>query len=261
MTFAQVLEGAERLDGGFALSLPEDWHQGRTAYGGFSSALALSAARQVGGDALPPLRSAQLSFVGPLSGPVEVKSRVLRKGKNATWLSAEVLREGQAGLLASFVFMGAVQSTLQLHERPLPEGLIACDQAQPAPFRDSSPLFLRNHFEVRFALPRVAERRPELCWWLRVKDHAAIDPMTGLLLIADALPPGVMPLLPPHVPVSTMTWQCNLLTPQPQTEDGWWLLRSRGDYAQGGCSSQIMEIWNTSGEPVMAGLQSVALFG
>ena len=83
-----------------------------------------------------------------------------------------------------------------------------------------------------------------------------------LVLCADALPPGVLPLLArPAPPVSSMTWQLNLLTPAPATRDGWWLLRSTGDYSENGCSSQRMEIWNAAGEPVSLGMQSVAMFG
>ena len=85
--------------------------------------------------------------------------------------------------------------------------------------------------------------------------------MTEILLIADSLPPGVLPLMHPGVPVSSMTWLCNLLTPTPSTRDGWWLLRSSGDYSEQGCSSQRMAIWNADGEPIASGMQSVALFG
>ena len=108
----------ESLPDGFRLAIPEDWHQGRTAYGGLSTALALTAAVKAGGDGLPPLRSAMVSFVGPLFGPVEVGARVLRRGKNATWISGEVLREGECGLQAGFVFMGPV--TTSLHGRCQP---------------------------------------------------------------------------------------------------------------------------------------------
>ena len=94
------------------------------------------------------------------------------------------------------------------------------------------------------------------------RERDGLDGAMALLLSADALPPGVFPLLMPSIPpISSMTWQANLLTPAPATRDGWWLLRSRGDYAENGCSSQIMEAWNVDGEPVMAGMQSIALFG
>jgi len=85
--------------------------------------------------------------------------------------------------------------------------------------------------------------------------------MVEVLLVGDALPPGVMPLLTPTINASTMQWQANMLTPAPATSDGWWLLRTVGDYAEKGCSSQRMAMWNSDGEPVLAGTQSVALFG
>ncbi|HMO69140.1 MAG TPA: thioesterase family protein, partial [Novosphingobium sp.] len=86
MSLPALLAGAEPLTSGFRLAIPEDWHQGRTAYGGFSAALALAAARKAGGEGLPPLRSAAVSFVGPLFGAIEARARVLRAGRNATWV-------------------------------------------------------------------------------------------------------------------------------------------------------------------------------
>ena len=259
MGLTHLLAAAEPRPDGFALAVPESWHQGRTAYGGFSAALAYSAATQVGGD-LPPLRSALVSFVGPLYGAVEVRARVLRRGKNATWLSAEISRNGEVGLTASFVFMRPVPSVLHLNDRPAPRGIVPLDEAQ-AFTNPNAPAFIQNHFELRFGQPRSADKRPELCWWMRPRDFAGLDPMAAVLLTADGLPPGVLPLLSPGVPVSSMQWQANLLTPVPATREGWWLLRSVGDYAEAGCSSQRMAIWNADGEPVMAGMQSVAVFG
>jgi acyl-CoA thioesterase len=259
MKLPAILAEARPLADGFTTVIPEHWHQGRTAFGGFSAALALSAALRVGGE-LPPLRSAQVSFVGPLAGEVSVNARVLRRGRNASWVSAEIKGEGGIGLTATFVFMGPVESTLHLNDCPPPAELIDLNDAQPFAFHEHTPAFLRNHFEVRFAMPKSAGKLPELCWWIRPTECEQLDPMIALLLTADALPPGVLPLLNPRVRVSSMTWQCNLLTPTPTTRDGWWLLRSSGDYAELGCSSQRMQIWNADGEPVMAGMQSIALF-
>ena len=261
MSFAALIAGAELRDGGFALSIPEEWHQGRTAYGGLSGALALEAARRAGGDGLPPLRSAVIGFVGPVYGAVEVQARVLRRGKNATWIAAEVVRDGAVVLTATFVFMGPVPSAVQLNDCPLPADLIAPEHAKTYINHPMMPTFIANHFEVAFALPRSEEKRPELCWWVRLKDRNTIDPMSELLLIADSLPPGVLPLMRPGTPVSSMTWQVNLLTGAPGTRDGWWLVQSSGDYAENGCSSQTMRIWNRDGVPVTSGMQAIALFG
>jgi len=259
MHFAELLETAVPHHDGFALDVPPDWHQGRTAYGGFSAAVALAAAREVGGD-LPPLRSAQVSFVGPLYGRVKAHARVLRQGKNATWVAVELTRDGEVGLTATMVFMGPVTSSLHLNDCPAPADLIAFDEAKDLAPGGFSPTFLRNHFDVRYALPR-GPKRPEMCWWVRPKVHDGLDPALASLLSADGVPPAVMPLMDPGVMVSTMTWQLNLLTPAPATRDGWWLLRSAGDYSEQGCASQHMQLWNADGEPMLAAVQSVALFG
>lgn len=261
MTFAGLLASAEPLDGGLRLAVPEEWHQGRTAYGGFSAALALATAMRAGGEGLPPLRSAQFAMIAPVAGEVEARAQVLRRGRNATWVSVELLCGGSVAFTASLAFMGAVDSSLHVNDCPVPPGLVSRAEARDVTFTDHTPAFLRNNFTSRHALPPAPEPKGEMCRWVRLNDAQGLDPMVALVLLADALPPGVMPLLTARVPVSTMHWQVNLLTPAPQTDDGWWLLRSSGDYAEKGCSSQRMDIWNAAGEPVLAGMQSVALFG
>lgn len=258
--FAQVLAAAKAIPGGSAVTVPETWHQGRTAYGGFSSALALWQAMQVGGDGLPPLRSAQFAMIAPVAGDVTVTARIVREGRNAIWMAAEISGDKGVGLTASFVFMKPVASSLMVHDRPLPGGIIPVSEAHPF-VNARGPAFIQNHFEVRFAKPRGEQRRAELCWWVRPREHEDLDPTVALLLTADGLPPGVMPLMTAAVPVSTMHWQVNLLTPAPSTLDGWWLLRSAGDFAQDGCASQPMSVWNSAGDAVMAGMQSIAVFG
>lgn len=258
MSLPQVLAAACPIDGGFTAAVPDNWMQGRTAYGGFSAALALVAAQQLVED-LPPLRSATVNFVGPLSGKVDVRARLLRQGRNATWISAEVTGETGTGLTATFVFMGAVEaSRLHLHNVPMPANVVPLDQAMPLP-AGAGPSFAPN-LDRCFALPRTAEKLPEICWWERIRDAQGLDPMVALILLADALPPGVMPLTGP-APISSMTWLINLLTPLPVSEDGWFLLRAAGNYAEKGCSSQDMAIWNSRGEAVAVGMQSIAIFG
>ena len=259
MSLSQTLAAARPIDGGFAAAIPETWMQGRTSYGGFSSALALVAAQQLADD-LPPLRSAQISFVGPLAGEVEVRAKFLRRGRNASWVSAEVVSAAGVGLVATFVFMGPVEtSTLHLNQVPPPAGLIRPEDAVLFP-EGRGPGF-GVHFDRAFALPRSEGKVPELNWWVRLKDAEGLDPMVALLMVADALPPGVMPLMGAWSPVSSMTWLINLLTPLPQSRDGWYLLRAAGNYAEKGCSSQDMAIWNTDGTAIAAGMQAIAIFG
>ena len=56
------------------VKLTDDWLQGRTAYGGLTTALCLESALQKHPQ-LPPIRSAQVSFVGPAIGLLKVSVR------------------------------------------------------------------------------------------------------------------------------------------------------------------------------------------
>lgn len=256
--FADMLAGAEPLEGGFALEITEDWLQGRTAYGGLTSAIALAAARGVSDD-LPPLRSGQLSMVGPLAGRIEARARVLRQGRNATWVAAELTSEGAVGFTAAFVFMRQIESALSIDHYPLPDGVIALEQAHPVPM-DHAPAFLRNHFEVRFAMPQDALGEADLCWWVRPRERGGLHPEVECLLCGDVLPVAVWPLLGFTVPISSMQWHVNMLDPS-ASQEGWWLIRSTSQYAaHGGASEHIMQ-WSADGTPAISGMQSVAVFG
>ena len=258
--FPALLAAATPLTDGLAADLSRSWAQGRTTYGGASAALALAAAQQVGGAGLPPLRSATVSFVGPLAGPVEARARVLRQGRNATWIHAEIVGEGSVGLTASFVFMGEGGSGLELTGCAAPADRVPFDTARPIPDTGHAPSFVADNFAVCFARPPAPKPLPELSRWVRLNARAGLDPMVEVMLVADALPPGVLPLMQPGARVSSMTWQVNLLTSHPVTHDGWWLLRAEGDFAQHGCSSQRMGLWNADGVPIATGMQSIAIF-
>ena len=104
---ADILSAAIPIDGGFRMTIPADWLQGRTAYGGLSSAMALHAAKASDVD-LPPLRSALVAFVGPLSGEVTVTAERLRRGRNAAFIEATIRSEKGIGYRATFVFMADV---------------------------------------------------------------------------------------------------------------------------------------------------------
>ncbi len=255
-----ILSALEPVEGGWRGTIPDDWLQGRTAYGGLSTALALHAAKASDTD-LPPLRSATVSFIGPLSGAVTVRAARLRRGRNAAFIQADVESDAGLGLRAVFVFMRDQASTIDHVAGQAPD--FACpgpgDPVYSGKPQGPGPGFIRN-FEY------VDRREPggdpaEWLRWVRVKDRAGLDPEVELALIADCLPPAAMRLASAFMPLSSLTWLVNLLGPVPATRDGWWLLRARTDYARAGSSSQDMGIWSADGTPVAQQMQSVAIFG
>src|SRR6516225_10431901 len=87
--FSQMIAALERPADHFTIALPSDWLQGRTAYGGLSAALCLQATLRTFPD-LPPLRSAQFSFIGPATGALRVTANMLRQGKSTAFTSADL---------------------------------------------------------------------------------------------------------------------------------------------------------------------------
>ena len=250
-----ILADAAPIDGGFRAMIPTDWLQGRTAYGGLSSALALHAAQTSEPD-LPPLRSAMVTFVGPLAGEVTVTATKLRRGRNAAFIQSDIVSEAGLGYRATFVFMNAIESQIARDERP--RGPI------PPPAPDATlyvgpAQFFTGNFE--FLDTKDGLGPAEWLRWARLRERDGIDPMVEVLALADGLPPAALKLLGKMpAPISSLTWQVNLLTPTPTTTDGWWLLSAETHFAAHGTSSQTMRMWNADGELVAEGMQSVALF-
>ena len=253
---ADLLAEAEPDEGGLVVNIPPAWSQGRTTYGGLSSALALYAAQRCAPD-LPPLSSVQVAFVGPLAGTVFVSAEMLRRGRNSAFVQTDIMSKAGLGYRATFVFMGPRESSIDFVKSP------RHDEAPPS--RDAKLYsgpgdFFTGMFEfLDVKAPNLGPA--EFLRWARLRERDELDPMIELIAIADSLPPGAFKLLDGRMaPVSSLNWMINLLTPSPSSDDGWWLLHSRSDHTRHGSSSQTMALFNSAGDRVAEGMQSVALF-
>lgn len=253
---ADILAGAARTGEGFTTSVPADWMQGRTAYGGLSAALELQAALEAEPD-LPPLRSAQVAFIGPLAGDATVTATKLRRGRNAAFLQSDVVSDAGLGLRATFVFMAPLASALA-HD--------AAERASVPPPSATADLytgpegFFTGNFD--FLDRKDAAGPAEWLRWARLRARDGLHPFVELMAVGDALPPAAFKLIQERqTPLSSLNWQINFQTAEPRTTDGWWLLHADAATAHHGYSTQRMAIWNAAGEPVAEAMQSVAIFG
>ena len=249
----------------FRAHISEDWMQGRTTYGGLSAALALAAAKQ----AFPgeqPLRSALISFIGPVAGDCEITVRKVRESKSSRFIMAEVTStsdEGDVayGTHALFTFSKARESHIDHHNLPMP-AIAPPEDLTPLPAHPARPAFTR-HFDMRPANGSellMAQDEAEILAWVRFDEAPSADTDIGLLALGDALPPAALTLFRQFGPVSSMNWTVHMLVDKPQTRDGWWLLHSRAEHSQRGFSVQEMTVWNRDGEAVARGGQGVGLF-
>lgn len=253
---ADILAAAARTDQGLRTAIPADWMQGRTSYGGLSAALALQAALE-GEPDLPPLRSAQIAFIGPLAGEVTVTATKLRRGRNAAFIQSDIVSEAGLGLRANFVFMAPLASAIahDVAER----AAFAPPPGGAALYTGPDDFFTGN---FNFFDHREGTGPAEWLRWARLRARDSLHPFVELMAIGDALPPAAFKLAEERrTPLSSLNWQINFQTATPRTEQGWWLLHASAATARDGYSSQRMAIWNAAGEPVAEAMQGVAIFG
>ncbi len=262
--YSALVAGLDRLaNGRIHAVIPEDWMQGRTTYGGLTAALCHEAARRVAGGR--PLKAVQVSFVGPSAGDVVISPTVLREGKNTAIVSTDLVTEAGIAARCLFTFATPRRSHLAVNHLAPPIPLKAPEDC-PAYFRaGAGPAFAR-HFEVcqmAGPAPFSGGDTADVYLWLRHGDAAArtgsFDP-THLLAIGDVPPPAAMSMMREPGMLSSMTWMVEFLIPEPETEGGWWLSRSHAETVIDGYSAQAMTLWNRSGDPVMVGRQTVAIF-
>ena len=246
---------------GHQVDIPKNWRQGRTTYGGLTAALMLANVTKNFED-LPPLRSALVNFVGPVTESPILSSNLQRQGRNVTNISAQAKIGEQAVGRAEFLF-GATRNSNINADLPSPPAS-APEETElftPEAIRDFVPGFFHN-FDTRL----IAGGRPlmgdegYIRTWSRHKHEGSRLGIESLLCIGDVLPPAAMPLMKTFAAISSMSWIFNVLVDEPVTDDGWWHIESRLTAARGGYSSQVMRIWNTEGQLVIEGLQSIAIF-
>ena len=257
-----ILEGVQITDGGYLYTVPPGWKQGRTIYGGLTSGLSLhSAMKQF--DDLPPLRSAQINFIGPVTGEPIFKARLLRRGRNVTSICVEGYVEEK--LVSHIVFIFAIsRSSIINQDFPPPPAPTPEDTPYffPPQMKKMVPGFIQN-FETRLLegnLPMSSAKTPNMRVWARMVDVPSREGMISLLTLGDLLPPAASPLMTQFAPISSANWTINFVREDITTRAGWWHVETKLTAAGSGYSSQIMRYWNADGVLVAEAMQFVTIF-
>jgi len=251
--------GVGNDESSYKAEITQSWMQGRTTYGGLSAAICLAAVTKSFPD-LPPLRSAQINFIGPVGGEVNIETKVLRQGRSVAYVSAEMF--GEKGLATSAVFCFGAARDSKLNDDFIDTPNVPSVEESEDFFKQKQGPGFTSHFDCLSAkggFPASGSAESEHFIWVRHKDKSATD-LAALIGIADMPPPAVLPMFTEFAPISSMTWMFNIMNNNTATEDGWWLMRTAAEYAHQGYSSQDMQIWNRAGELVLTGRQNVAIF-
>ena len=249
----------ETLSADAPISIPANWLQGRTAYGGLSAAMALHLVRQGSEEGLPPLKAAHISFVGPVTESARFETEILRKGKSVTQIGADFRVNDALSMRASFIFGAARASQIQ-HIRVQPP-TVEKPESYPLLLGEAAQIGHFRNFDIRFvsdARPVSGAEVPEMLAWVRLQESDGVAAEVAMLALGDFLPPASMALFKEPAPISSMTWSIDF--PRPASHSAWFLQRSRSLVAADGYSYQIMEMWDEAGNLVLISTQTVAIF-
>lgn len=257
-----LAEIVSRVDATTPVAVPDTWTQGRTAYGGLTAALSVTAARQAIGDDPAPLRSAHFAFTAPATDSVALTGTVLRQGRSVSSVSVQAVSQGQVAAQSTVVFA-----------RPRPSAVVHdLLHAPDVPDADSCPPFAdaddpRPAFAVNFDMRRAGgggpldpAGAPRYLAWVRHRDAAGVDPYVALIALGDALPPAATAVFEDWAPVSTITWDVHVCRDDLVDGSGWFLIDSDGDHAAGGYSHQTMRVYDADRRAVLVATQTVAVF-
>lgn len=206
---------------------------------------------------LPPLRSCQIAFTGPLSGELTAKTDMLRRGRNTAFVQADLFGEKGLGLHCNFIFAASRETSITAFEMEKPEFPPIPNDAD---LHSGPPQFFTSKMEFVGKRIDTSIKTHRLTRWMRLKNREGLDPVAEILCMGDSLPPSIMGMLDKNAMVSSMNWQVNIVADKIITENGWWLIDSRTHHADHGASSQYMSIWNSERKLIATGMQSVAYY-
>lgn len=262
--FADIIQTVQPLeDSTFRVNLPEDWLQGRTAFGGLSSAVIVEAmSRLVPADR--PLRTMAVSFVGPaLAGEQCIHLRMLRQGGSVSHIQGELLCDGLVATSINAAFGKAINNPADIAADSRPPDLRAPADCEAMPYVEGfTPAFTR-HFEMRFergAMPMSGADTADYGVWLRFREPTPID-TPALVAIGDMPPlPGLNMGKPPCVG-SSLSWYLEFpISLENIDPAGWWYYDYRAQAASSGYFNNNGSVWAPDGRAAMFTRQVAMVF-
>ncbi len=251
------------------ITIPANWGQGRTVYGGLTAALIYQCLQQQVQADRPdehrPIRYFNLSFIGPLlaNEPIRFEVERLRAGRSATQLIAYVKQADQICVIAQACFGIERESTIhvtapQTHDMPLPK---RANFIPPIP--KVVPRFLR-HVDIKLQAGRMPFMRSKtdfLHGWMRFSQAPSSFTDAHLIALIDAWPCTVLQQLKKPAAASTMNWNLEFTqtATAPQAHD-WLAYQATTAHAAAGYVFGDAHVWNQAGELLALSRQTVGVF-
>lgn len=248
------------------IDLPAGWLQGRTIFGGLTTALMLHKSIWRVDNPQQRLLTVSVSFVAPVQEkPVKVTVEILRRGKSVTSVEARLWQDDQVMsiMLASF---GAERTSVinvqQQRQAPIyPEP----EQLNILPYHPLMPQCYQN-FDLAWAeggYPCSASPQADFGGWFRFSEtFFSNGQMTTpeFLALLDIWPAGVFPVLKTPAPGSSLSWYVTLLGEIDFQRLDWMKYKVFTDHAENGYATEYAHIWNANDQLIAISRQTVTIF-
>ena len=264
-TFAELMEqvvvDADR--GRAVASVPADWGQGRSAFGGLIAASALQAMRRLAPADRRP-RSLLVAFVGPVApGSVEIELAALRHGGSVSHLEARVIQGGEVCCVVLGALGADRRSAVAVSAPPRPAARPP-DELPELPYVPGVFPAFTQHLAFKWAagpMPYSGAAQASFGGWCRLRAPACGLADEQVLVLVDAWPPPVTTQLSAAAPASSVTWSVEVLqTREDEDEDGWWYLQAETDSAGAGYGNTRAALWAPSGALAALSRQVVVVY-
>jgi acyl-CoA thioesterase len=262
----------EMLDGAAAgaTTVAPGWGQGRATFGGLVAGLLVARAEALCADPQRRLRSASVSFVGPVTpGPATVEGEVLRAGSSVTQVQARIVQEGEVRAAMIAGFGGGRDTRIALDSaarNPRPE-LPAPETVQPIAYVEGITPEFFQHVDMRFAsgsVPFAGAGEPDFGGWMRFAEPTSRFGDRELMALTDVWPPAIAPLLDKPAPMSTLAWTFEPVAGPPPGEtdapDAFWQYQVHTHASGHGYAHATARVWDERGTLRAISHQTIAYF-
>ncbi|WP_440056666.1 acyl-CoA thioesterase (plasmid) [Pseudoalteromonas sp. T1lg65] len=263
MNFDDIIQSPLLQQPHCEMMFPENWCQGRTAFGGLSAAIAVANMKHQ----LPDPRrllSVSVNFIGPLlhSQPFSIETTILRSGKNATQMQTRLSQDGQVCLIALGCFGKHRTSNIEVFNDDS-HSLETVNPEQVLPYQEGVMPAFFQHVALnaqRGAMPFSAAPSSHLGGWMRFKQQQIRQNELHAMALADAWPPTLLQMCNAPSPASSMSWYIEFLTDIDLSAEQWFGFEAITHHSQHGYGIEDAKIWSQSGQLLALSRQTVAIF-
>lgn len=249
---------------GQTMTVPASWGQGRTAFGGLSAALLYQAMTNELADERE-LRVQTLQFVAPLmtDEPFTLRVTHLRDGKNVTQMQAQLIQHEQVAVQAIAAFGKQRKSKIAIDTEPttLP---MAPEKANWIPQIPKVIPKFHRHIDLKIdqgGAPFTGKKTAEYAGWMRFTLPPETMTVAHIIALIDVWPPTVLQQLKWPAPASTLSWNVELVHPNPVISGKQWLYYDcQTEQANDGYAHTVAKVYLSDGTLLALSRQLVTVF-